>query len=333
MVTPTFVAGFCLVLASILAYGTTQTHLLYSSGLPPACAAASCTSAGPQSVKGGTLGRSASPEHKARHGARARQPRQTPGQQTPGQQTAGQQTAGQQTPGQQAAGGGGNTPAGQSAGPPSRHPAKPGSSPASPGGGTPGPRVAVVYRTQKRSSGQFLAAVTITNRGKTALSGWQLGMRYRWATISRMWGARWFPAGPQSRAGLAAAPTGQRPLRPGMRVRFVYLAHGPAGPPGGCAFDGHQCMFRARGPGKPHSPAPGRHHARHPGTSRPRHHRVPGSVHLTGLVRPAGRGWSRQRPAGAIRAGFPRGAGTGPADHGWRLRASQLGGSQPGSAG
>jgi hydroxymethylpyrimidine/phosphomethylpyrimidine kinase len=45
---------------------------------------------------------------------------------------------------------------------------------------------------------------------------------------------------------------------------------------------------------------------------------------------PAAVGEAREYLAGAIRAGFPLGAGTGPVDHGWRLRATQKGGSQPG---
>ncbi len=45
---------------------------------------------------------------------------------------------------------------------------------------------------------------------------------------------------------------------------------------------------------------------------------------------PAAVGTAREYLTGAIRAGFPLGAGTGPVDHGWRLRAHQLGSSQPG---
>ncbi|HEY3952248.1 MAG TPA: bifunctional hydroxymethylpyrimidine kinase/phosphomethylpyrimidine kinase [Streptosporangiaceae bacterium] len=45
---------------------------------------------------------------------------------------------------------------------------------------------------------------------------------------------------------------------------------------------------------------------------------------------PAAVAGAREYLTGAIRAGFPLGAGTGPVDHGWRLRASQQRGSQPG---
>jgi hypothetical protein len=46
VVTPTFFAGACIVLAAALAYGTAQTHLAFR-GLGPACAQASCSTAGP----------------------------------------------------------------------------------------------------------------------------------------------------------------------------------------------------------------------------------------------------------------------------------------------
>jgi hydroxymethylpyrimidine/phosphomethylpyrimidine kinase len=45
---------------------------------------------------------------------------------------------------------------------------------------------------------------------------------------------------------------------------------------------------------------------------------------------PAAVAAAREYLTGAIPAGFPLGAGTGPVDHGWRLRARQPGGSQPG---
>jgi hydroxymethylpyrimidine/phosphomethylpyrimidine kinase len=49
-----------------------------------------------------------------------------------------------------------------------------------------------------------------------------------------------------------------------------------------------------------------------------------------GADMPAAVNGAREYLTGAIRAGFPLGAGTGPVDHGWRLRATQRGGSQPG---
>lgn len=283
MATPTFLAGFCTVLASILAYGTTQTHLLYSSGLP-ACAEASCSSASPHSGIGGALGSGKHAGHRidGKHVARGGQRQQAPDQPAPG---AGRRPRANRSPGG-----------------PARHNAARRWHP----GGSQGPRVVVVYRTQKRSSGQFIAAVTITNRGKAVLTGWQLGMRYRQATISDMWGARWIPADPRSRAGLAAAPVNQRPLRPGMSARFVFLAHGAAGPPGGCAFDGYRCTFLGHAPpapGKPHDPGPhqghahnpGRTHGHHPGQARGRnpgsaYAQKPGShgVQLTAWVHPTG---------------------------------------------
>ena len=44
VVTPTFAAGACILFAAILAYGTTQTHLVFR-GLGPGCAQASCSPA------------------------------------------------------------------------------------------------------------------------------------------------------------------------------------------------------------------------------------------------------------------------------------------------
>lgn len=293
MATPTFLAGFCTVLASILAYGTTQTHLLYNSGLPPACAEASCSSASPHPANGGTLGRG---KHAGRgidgnHGTRTGQP-----QWSPEHPVTGEGSRATRSPG---------APARQGAAA-RRHP----------GGSAQRPRVMVVYRTQQRSSGQFLGAVTITNLGKTVLSGWQLGMQYRRATISQVWNARWIPASPRDRhAGLVAALTSQRPLRPGRSVRFVFLARGAAGPPGGCAFDGYRCTFRSHGPRQPHAIGQdsGQGHARNPG---PGHRHQPGTarghnprsarahttgsaaVQLTGSVRADATGSGRAQATG-----------------------------------
>ena len=49
-----------------------------------------------------------------------------------------------------------------------------------------------------------------------------------------------------------------------------------------------------------------------------------------GADMPAAVTGAREYLTGAIRAGFPLGAGTGPVDHGWRLRTNQRGGSRPG---
>ena len=296
MATPTFLAGFCTVLASILAYGTTQTHLLYSTGMPPACAEASCSAPGPSPGNGGGLGESASPGIGGSHGNRSARPEQgapppatggSTGRDAPPSRPRGSRTGHQDAPRHHAG-----------------HPAA-----GSPGG----PQVAVVYRTQQRWSGRFLATVTITNNGKTVLSGWQLQMDYRQVRIGAVWGARWFPDHPRSGTGLVAALSGQRPLRPGMSAQFVFTARGDPGLPGGCAFNGHRCRFRhhpprkPRAPRKPHHHAPGPEKAHHPGPSHPRN---PDSVHLAGLVLPgpavAGHARTRRHP----------GAGGHPLGHG-----------------
>jgi hypothetical protein len=285
MATPTFVAGFCTVLAAILAYGTTQTHLLYSNGLPPACAEASCSTASPQPGNGGPLGESASPGITGTHGTRPGRPQQAPEQPATG-------------------GGGGGARPDRSPGTHAGHRAAP-QHQAHPPGGSRGPDVAVVYHTQKRWSGRFTATVTIINNGQMVLSGWQLRMNYRRVKIDSLWGARWFPASPSSGNGLVAAPAGQRPLRPGMSARFSFRAGGVPGQPGGCAFDGYRCTYRNHrpdkrrkshnaGPGKKRARTPGTSRAHNPGTSRARN---PGSVsvNLTGLVVPTATRLNRPR--------------------------------------
>lgn len=222
LVTPTFVAGACIVLIAALAYGTTQTHLLYS-GQMPACAAASCSAATPQEAGGIPFRVSATPA------------------------TGDAQGSGSRGTGQgQGAGGAPNAssgPQGSQAGPGAGYggwPAPTATATAS----SPTSRVIIVYRSLQRWRGGFLAAITISNHGRSAIAGWQMWMRYRADRIDHLSGARWFPASPKAHGiGLVAPRSGQQSLRPGASVRFVFRATGLAGPPSGCAFDGDPCSF------------------------------------------------------------------------------------------
>lgn len=204
---------------AILAYGTTQTHLLFS-GLPPACQSASCLSTAPGGGNGVPLKTSAKPvtggEHGAASGAQERRP--------------GGPVTTSPSPTTNPAAGGQPQPQGPAPQPPSAT-------------GPAGPKVAVVYHTLRNLPGGFLASITIWNRGESALAGWQLWMQYQQARVDYARGAHWFPADPLSRAGLAAPATGQRPLRPGTGVRFILHVTGSAGPPAGCAFEGYRCKF------------------------------------------------------------------------------------------
>jgi Cellulose binding domain len=225
LATPTFLAGACFVLVATMAYGTTQTHLLYSE---PTCQAARCSIASPHQNGGVTLKTSARPgvggSHRPAH----------PGGQ--GHQPGGSPST--------TAGGGGHTshPAG------THHASSPQSlsqSPPSVGGGSHGPQVAILFHTLKRWHGGFMAAITIANHSKSALDGWQLWLRYRVTGIDRMWGAHWFPASAHGRnAGLAAALSSEPKVKPGGNERFTFRASGTPAAPVGCSFDGYRCTFK-----------------------------------------------------------------------------------------
>lgn len=219
--TPTFLAGACIVVVAVLAYGTAQTHLLFS-GLPPppACQSASCSNAGPGGGNGVPLKTSARP-------ATGGEPQPAAGRRG---RLAGPLATGARPATRPGSGGSQGRTAGPAPQPPSAS-------------GPGGPKVAVAYRTLRRLPGGFLAAITIWNRGRSSLAGWQLWVRYRQARIDHVWGARWFPASPLARTGLVAPPAGQRPLRPGTGARFTIRVTGPAGPPAGCVFDGYRCTF------------------------------------------------------------------------------------------
>ena len=220
MLTPTFAAGLCVVLVAIMAYGTTQTHLLFSGGVGPACATASCFTAAPHVAGGVPLQASAQPDRGA------------------GRPRSGSGIG----PGLR--GGGGNAIAGLQPRPQAGAipPATGGdAAPAAPG--APWVPVIISYQTLRSWRGAFLAAITITSRAKGAIRDWRLWLRYPSNRIDRVWGARWLPASEQqSYAGLIASQPGQE-LRPGASARIVFWAHGTAGTPSGCVFDRVRCRY------------------------------------------------------------------------------------------
>jgi hypothetical protein len=226
MATPTFIAGACVVIVATLAYGTTQTHLLYS-GMPPACQAASCSATGPGGSNGVTLKTSARPglgDERA-HDADGAQTPAAGGPSTPGR---AQQTS---------------TPSPGPGAPPSQTVTPP--PPLTVGDGEPGLQVAIWFKALKTWDGGFLAEVTVVNHGRTPLAGWQLWLRYRVTQVDHVWGARFFPQDTTSRSvGMMAPPPRQPPVRAGGSERFTFKASGPLGAPAGCEFDGYTCGFR-----------------------------------------------------------------------------------------
>ncbi|HEX4062263.1 MAG TPA: cellulose binding domain-containing protein [Streptosporangiaceae bacterium] len=258
MATPTFLVGACFVIVASLAYGTTQTHLLYSEP----CQSASCSLPGGHQSNGATLktrdhSGAGGKTESARSGARAHE-----------------------AEGSASSGHGSTTtkPSGGVTGPASHKPPQP---PVTVAGGQPGPRVAILFSTVKAWHGGFLAAVTIANHGKSALAGWQLWLRYRTTDIQHVWGARWFPDSARApNVGLVAPPASQRQVKPGATERFTFRGTGRPRAPAGCAFDGYQCTFKVSAGGNQPQP-PGTnaggtgtnhqkhtHHATHARTSK-----------------------------------------------------------------
>jgi hypothetical protein len=102
--------------------------------------------------------------------------------------------------------------------------------------------VSISYQTLGSWSDGFVGTITITNHTRSDLAGWRLWLRYPSNQIDRMLGARWLPASHQHNAGLAAALPGQV-LRPAASVWIVMWAHGRAGEPSGCVFNGIRCGY------------------------------------------------------------------------------------------
>src|SRR5579875_703176 len=239
LATPTFLAGACIVIVATLAYGTTQTHLLYSQ---PTCQSARCSTPGGHGNRGVTLKTTARPGVGRQH---APAPKKSPVHEAGGAlpSPGGGSSASPHT----------GAPSGQSAPPP----------PVSVGGGQPGPKVAILFNPTRTWRGGFTAVVTIANRGRSALDGWQLWLRYRSSEIRRVWGARWFPGSAKARnVGLVAAPASQPKVRPGSSERFTFTASGVPSAPLGCLFDGYHCSFKGLAGGG--LQAGGGHHSQKP---------------------------------------------------------------------
>jgi hypothetical protein len=233
MATPTFLVGACFVIVASLAYGTTQTHLLYSEP----CQSASCSAPGGHDRDGVTLNTKAHPgvggkANSARSGAQAHR-------------AQGSASSGPGSTATKHSGGGANGRVSHQSPPP-----------VAVGDGQSGPHVAILFSTVKRWPGGFVAAVTIANHGGSALEGWQLWLRYRTTNIERMWGARWFPDSARApNVGLVAPPASQRQVKPGATERFNFRGTGPPRAPAGCSFDGYHCTFKvSAGGGRPAPP-------------------------------------------------------------------------------
>jgi hypothetical protein len=226
MMTPTFFAGACIVVAAALAYSTTQTHLVFR-GLGPACAAANCSAADPGTAPGVQLGTSTP----AVRGARATASNGAPGHARPGGTSVHAGGRAGSAPGPAPGPGANPVTGGLSADNASRaYPAH--------------AQVVISYRTIRSSPGAFLGAMTITNRTRSAIPNWLLWMRYRAARMHRVWGARWYPVGSRAPgAGVVAPGRGQPVLAPGATVRFLFWASGHAGPPDGCFFNTSLARF------------------------------------------------------------------------------------------
>ena len=230
MATPTFLVGACFVIVATLAYGTTQTHLLYSEP----CQSASCSPPSGHQSNGVTL------KTKARRGVGAKTDSAHSGARA--HQTRGSKSS---DPGSAV-----TKPSGSGATGPASH--KP---PVTMDGGQPGPSVAIFFSTVKAWHGGFVGAITITNRGRSALEGWQLWLRYRTTDIEHMWDAHWFPDSARApNVGLAAPPTAQQQVKPGATERFTFRGTGRPGAPIGCSFDGYQCTFKVSAGGRQPQP-------------------------------------------------------------------------------
>ena len=219
LATPTFAVAIGLLFATALAYGTTQTHLVFSGGGTGACASASCTSAGPgqSPLHSGSGGRNGSAQGSGAAGA--------------------------------GTGSGGQTATTQGSVTTRRGTQSPANSSPSAGDRSPGHQVgasqpAIAYRLVKSWHGGFQAAITVTNHGKAPITGWQLWLRYQTSQISRVWRARWYPANRRvPSSGLVAPASGQQTLRPGGSYHFVFQASGKSGTPDGCLFNGYHCSI------------------------------------------------------------------------------------------
>jgi hypothetical protein len=204
------------VFAATLAYGTTQTHLVFSGGSGSVCATARCTASG--AGKGGahTGGVPLRQSAKPAPGGAKRQGGVT------GRAVASP------SPG---------TAPGPAAHPKTSRPAGALSKAAS-------SRVTVVYQTLRSWRRGFLGVMTITNHSKAAVAGWGLWMHYFGARVVHVWGAHWSRVPRHPGAGLATPRLGQRVLPPGGSTQFTFRVSGHPGAPSSCFFNTTRCTFR-----------------------------------------------------------------------------------------
>lgn len=204
VVTPTFFAGACIVLAAALAYTTSRTHLAFR-GVGPACGQVSCSTAGPGKTE-------------VTRSRKATAPRGANANRGSGRAAAPRVDAPPKT--------------GRLAGDATSIAA------------APGLPVVIAYRTVRVWPGGFAGTMKITNRSDSAIRNWLLFVSYRRARMDHIWGAHWYPASPHVRwAGVVAPRHAESVLRPGASVEFTFRASGHAGPPAGCFFDTSRCRF------------------------------------------------------------------------------------------
>jgi hypothetical protein len=98
--------------------------------------------------------------------------------------------------------------------------------------------VSVAFRTVSSWTSGFQAQVTLTNRGRTAVKGWTLTLRYPGASIVSVRGARVVREGTTL---VARNPAAHPSIAPGRAVRLLFTADGTAARRPACAFNGGGC--------------------------------------------------------------------------------------------
>lgn len=230
--TPTFIASASVVIVATLAYGTTQTHLLYN-GTNGSCASANCQYAPPAEAGGAPNAESAERGAVTLPGVTSSARSQAPTPSTSGTSQGGSPVS---------------IPSSPASPTPARGPLAPGPGPST-GTGSAKPKVAVSYQTVKKLTHGYSSAITITNRSKAPIKGWQLWLHYKALWISHVTGVRWFPATAHSRGtGMIVPEPSHQNLAPGASIRFTYQLNGTKlAAPTECVFDGDHCTFTHRG--------------------------------------------------------------------------------------
>lgn len=97
----------------------------------------------------------------------------------------------------------------------------------------------IAYRTVDRDEERFTTAVTVTNEGSRAISGWTLRLHYR---EIRVYGASGAEVSASGDTVTARGTGGTGTIPPGQAVSFEIEASGPNPMPSGCSFDGRRCQ-------------------------------------------------------------------------------------------